>query len=372
MSKQELLTKINLGRKKVLSENDLFTDNIKTSYLKKIDGVFKKGLPYYLDPKNIKKSNTESIFFRKDNFNAELNFEAKMVVNQFEENKISFHTLAKLSDIKLERNIKVYTISDNPKNVADEVRIKLYPKFDKYHKKFLENLISKFAENNILVFEHIDHPSKKVKANINGFYLSPDVIVLKRNQKSFNREIFTLIHELGHYLLNKEEIDDNIDNENLFGNDLSSIERWCNDFAYYFLISDYSQTIDSLETAKSENDYHRDILRRISENTHLSTISLYTRLLLNNKISPTNYNSVKNQIFKSIREKEDIEKRKLELEKKKALEEGRKQIIPPAKPILSPLYLKTLQNALNIGLINEYDFCTKLKINPLKIEKYLV
>ncbi|MFX4971243.1 ImmA/IrrE family metallo-endopeptidase, partial [Acinetobacter baumannii] len=66
----------------------------------------------------------------------------------------------------------------------------------------MKNFISKFAENNILVFEFIETHNKKEKANINGFYLTPNVIVLKRNQKSFSREIFTLAHELGHYLLN--------------------------------------------------------------------------------------------------------------------------------------------------------------------------
>jgi radical SAM superfamily enzyme YgiQ (UPF0313 family) len=39
--------------------------------------------------------------------------------------------------------------------------------------------------------------NKKEKANIDGIYLSPNVIVLKR-QKSYRRETFTLIHELGH------------------------------------------------------------------------------------------------------------------------------------------------------------------------------
>jgi Zn-dependent peptidase ImmA (M78 family) len=39
--------------------------------------------------------------------------------------------------------------------------------------------------------------NKKEKANISVFYLSPNVIVLKRNQKFLKREIFTLAHELG-------------------------------------------------------------------------------------------------------------------------------------------------------------------------------
>lgn len=372
LSKDDLLSKINIVRKKPLTEKDLFGEEIKISYLKKIDEIFKKGLSYYIDPKDIKKTNAESIFFRKDNFNAELNLEARLVVNKYEEDKISFHTIAKLSDFKLNRKLSVYQITDNPRKVSNEVRHLLYPEFDKNNKQFLKNFIAKLAENNILVFEFIDHPRKKEKANINGFYLSPDVIVLKRNQKSFNREIFTLAHELGHYLLNKEEIDDNIDNEILYNHTLSTVERWCNDFAFYFLISNFDEAIEKIEIATKENDYNIEILRKISEHTHLSTIALYTRLLLNSKISPVNYKNITNYIFGKIKERETLEKQKLEIEKQKALDEGRKLIAPIAKPIISPLYLKTLQSALYNGLLNEADFCRKLNINPQKIDKYLI
>ena len=178
--------------------------------------------------------------------------------------------------LELNRKLNVYQTNENPKTVANEVRNFLYPDFDKNKKQFLKNFISKLADNNILVFEFIDHPNKKEKPNINGFYLSPDVIVLKRNQKSFNREIFTLAHELGHYLLNQEEIDENINNEITQDDNLSKIERWCNDFAYYFLISDNDSNIHKLETATAENDYHISIIKHISEKTHLSTIALYT------------------------------------------------------------------------------------------------
>ena len=63
------------------------------------------------------------------------------------------------------------------------------------------------ATKNIMVFEFIETWNKKEKANIDGFYLKPNLIVLKRHQ-SFSREIFTLAHELGHYLLDEEEIEE--------------------------------------------------------------------------------------------------------------------------------------------------------------------
>ena len=100
MTEADLLSKINVGRKKLLTNSDILGDEIKLSHLKKIDKIFQKGLSYYLDPENLTKSNSESIFFRKDNFNVALNLEAKQVVNKFEEDKINYHTIAKLSDFK--------------------------------------------------------------------------------------------------------------------------------------------------------------------------------------------------------------------------------------------------------------------------------
>ena len=235
----------------------------------------------------------------------------------------------------------------------------------------MKNFISKFADNNILVFEFVETHNKKEKANINGFYLTPNVIVLKRNQKSFSREIFTLAHELGHYLLNEEEIDDNVSEINIEYNKLNKIERWCNDFAYYFLVGQYSKSIDSLDNANSSNDYHHEIINEVSKHTHLSTISLYTRLLLSNKISPFNYKQVTDEILAGIKDWEEREKERLERERQKAIDEGRTPQASAPKPIISPLYLKTLQSALYNNLINEADFCRKLNVKPSKIEKYL-
>ena len=371
VTKGELLKRLNVKRKNLLTETDIFNEEIKLSILKKIDSVFHKGLSYYIDPKEPTQSKEESIFFRKDNFNAKLNLGAKQIVTKFEEEKIAFSTLAKLSDFKIKRNIPVYKITNNPEIVASEIRKTLYAQFNIDKKEFLKNFISKFADNNILVFEFVETHNKKEKANINGFYLTPNVIVLKRNQKSFSREIFTLAHELGHYLINEEEIDDNVSEVNIEYNKLNKIERWCNDFAYFFLVGQYSKSIDNLDSANSSNDYHHEIINEVSKKTHLSTISLYTRLLLSNKISPLNYKKVTDEILTSIKDWEEREKERLERERQKAIDEGRTPQASAPKPIISPLYLKTLQSALYNNLINEADFCRKLNVKPEKIEKYL-
>jgi Zn-dependent peptidase ImmA (M78 family) len=373
VTKNELISYLNGQSKKLknpISDRDIFSSEIKISNLKKIDKLFNKGLNYYLDPKNIGKSKEESIFFRKTSFNAKLNIGAKRIVNKFEEEKISFSTLAKLSDLNIKRTLPVFKISDNPKKVSSEIKKIIKVDFCSKKKDYLNAFINVLADNNVLVFEFIEHHNTTEKANIEGFYLSPNVIVLKRS-KYLSREIFTLAHELGHYLLNKEEIDDNVSDVVNF-NELNDIERWCNDFAYYFLIGNFDDQLVKLEKASVFNDFHDEIIESISNNTHLSTISLYTRLLFNKQISPNDYNDVKENILIKIKDWEEEKKRKQELEKARAIDEGRKQIIPPAKAIISPLYKSTLQIAYNEGLVSEREFCVKMNIKPEKLDKFLL
>ncbi|MBS1775210.1 MAG: ImmA/IrrE family metallo-endopeptidase [Bacteroidetes bacterium] len=368
LSKDDLLHSLNKDRKKGLSENEVFGHSIKISVLKKIDELFKKGLSYYIDPKDLKEAKEESIFFRKDKFNAELSFGAKQIVTHFEEEKIAFSALSKLADFKTERTLPSYKVTNSPKKVAEEIRKVLYPKFttDGRGKIFLKSLIGKFAENNIVVFEFIENWNKIEKANINGFYLSPNVIVLKR-QKSYRRETFTLIHELGHYLLNIEEIDEKIGDDFTHYESLGKIEKWCNDFAYYFLVGTLDETISKLEKASAKNDYHHELIKQISEQTNLSEYALFTRLRINDTISFNDYQTVKEDILNQIKEREAEEKKKREKEK----EEGRQSNARASKPILSPLYVNTVQSAFIEGIIGETEFCRRLNIKPEKIENYL-
>ncbi|SNR66179.1 Zn-dependent peptidase ImmA, M78 family [Lutibacter flavus] len=363
----ELLDKISEGLKNPITKNDLYSSEIKISHLKKIDKIFNKGLEYYINPKPLKENKDASIFFRKDKFNSDLNIGAKKIVNQFEDLKNSLTAISKLSDVHFERKIPIYSIKDNPRKIAEKVRELLYPnEFSPILRDFLKELISKFAENNIMVFEFIETWNKKDRANINGFYIKPNVIVLKRQQKSFRREIFTLIHELAHYLLNEEEIEE-VDVKSISQKDLSKIENWCNEFSYFFLVGNNANIIENLKKADSSNDYHFDLIQRISRETNLSTLALYTRLLYSRKISYKGYNNVKKELDERYRKKIEEENRKKELDKLSGIKRGGS--VP--KPINSPLFVNTLQTALYGGVINEYDFCKKLNIKPEKIEQYI-
>lgn len=358
---------ISEGLKNPITRDDLYAKEIKVSILKKIDKVFNKGLNYYLDPSKPKHSKDASIFFRKDNFNSDLNIGAKKIVNQFEDLKISLSALSNLTEFNLDRKFQVYSVQDDPLDVAFQIRKSLYPRFKtKSLRDFLKFLINSFADSNIMVFEFIETWNKKDKANINGFFLSPNTIVLKRQQKSFRREIFTLIHELGHFLLNEEEIEE-VDYKSISKNHLNKIENWCNEFAYYFLVGDYYKQIKDLGKASAFNDYHHNLIEEISKETHLSTLALYTRLLYDQKISNSDYNKIRGEIKLAYQEKIAEENRIRELQKLQGIKQGGS--VP--KPINSPLFINTLQNALYDGIINEYEFCKKLKIKPEKMEQYI-
>lgn len=362
----ELLSMISIGLKKPITQDEIFANEINLTHLKRIDKIFNKGLHFYLDPKSPEISQDASIFFRKSKFGVVLNIGAKKIVNQFEEFKISLSAIAKLTELNFERTIPVYNIQQNPKVVAQQLKNELYPEFTNDKKEFLKALIGKFAENNILVFEFVETWNKKEKTNIDGFFLNPNVIVLKRQQTSFRREIFTLIHELGHFLINEEEVEQ-LDIQNLSNSKLSNIERWCNDFAYYFLVGKYDKLIESIDKADGSNDYHYDTIEEVSKNTHLSQIALFTRLLYQKKLSQSNYNVIKTDFDEKYRIKQEEDQKLRELEKQQGIKTGGST----PKPINSPLLVSTIQTAFYEGLINESYVCKTLNIKPDKLDRYL-
>lgn len=366
MTVEDLLLTVSEGLKKPLTKEDILSNEINTNHLKRIDQVFNKGLHYYLDPQSPEVSKAASIFFRKNKFGTDLNIGAKKIVNRFEEFKISLSAISKLAEINMGRSLPVVSVQDDPKAVAVKIRKELYPDFYPIPKEFLRALISKFAEKNILVFEFIETWNKKEKANLDGFFLTPNVIVLKRQQSSFRREIFTLIHELGHYLLNEEEIEE-LDISNLANNKLSAIERWCNDFAYYFLAGEYNKAFEQIEKADGKNDYHFELIENISTRTHISQIALFTKLLFQKKISQSDYNTLKSEFDERYRQRQEDEKKQRELDKLLGIQKGGST----PKPINSPLLLSIIQTAFYEGVITEYDFCKTLNISPDKLEKYL-
>jgi len=366
LDKEEFLDLVNEGLKMKLEWEDIFKPEIQINHLKRIDKIFSKGLSYYLDSSPPIQSKDSSIFFRKEKFGTDLNLASKKIVNQFEELKLSLSGLTKMVDLKMDRSLPIFTANQDAETVAEEVRQTLYPKLRKDSKKFLEALISKFAEANVLIFEFVEHPSLKQKVNIDGFYLQPNVIVLRRNQDYFKREIFTLAHELGHYLLNEEEVE-SMDFDQLVQVSPSKIESWCNNFAFAFLAGDQLIKLDQLTEVQQSNGYLFDEIKAISNSTHLSFTAILTYLVKKGKMSRAIYGRMRKEQEDTIEEKKDLEKKKRELEK----EMGKISIASLAKPIQSPLFISAIQTAFNDGVINEYELCKALHLKPEQLEKYL-
>lgn len=366
MSEGELLALLNEGRKRLLAEADIFSSSIHLAHLKRIDRIFQKGLHYYLDPGTPIVSPDASIFFRKGHFEVEPNIGARKVVRRFEEKKLSLSAICKMAGIDLSRKAPLYSTQDDPKQVAVELRSMLYPAFTSDFRAFLKNFIQALADYNILVFEFVETWNQKDKANIDGFFLKPNVIVLKRQQHALRREIFTLAHELGHYLLGEEEIEE-MSEFRLAQENLTSVERWCNEFAFCFLAGDYDNILVQLDIAGPANDYHHNWVAEASQRTNLSQMAIYTRMLLKGKISREDYRKIKEDFDEQYRRKQ--EEREAQKEKDKLAGKPVEGRAP--KPMVSPLLVSIVQTAFHEGVLDAYDVAATLQLSPEKLERIL-
>ena len=369
MSEEELLREASKKLKKGLTWEDVYRDSVPLNVLKRIDGVFNKGLFYYADPVTPKQEKRASVFFRKDTFGTDLNFGARLRVREFEDLKTRLNTISKLSDIKLERRLPVVNTATKPRDLAFEMRKQVLPLFTNDKRTFLKNFINKLGEQNIFVFEFVDASSKRDKANVDGFYIHPNAIVLRRMQKSFSREIFTLAHELGHYLLDKEEIEQvDVAAMSLHDVTVSEVERWCNTFAYFLLLGeDMANVLDNVPLFDRQNDYGHDLVKRISKETNLSRLAIFTNLLVQKKLSYRHYLDIKAEMEEEWRRKEQEKELKKTEDKAKGIEvQGRNP-----QPIKAEIVANVFTLALTSGIIGEQEFCKAMDVKPKEISKFV-
>src|SRR5690606_25411780 len=132
-----------------------------------------------------------------------------------------------------------------------EMRAAILPVFHQNLHDHIKGLIAAMAAKNVLVFELVETWNQE-KTNVEGLFLKPNVIVLKRHQNALRREIFTLAHEFGHYLLGQEEVEE-LPLEVLAQKNLTDVERWCNDLAFHFLAGDHARVLEGLDKATHAN-----------------------------------------------------------------------------------------------------------------------
>jgi len=377
---QELLDKLYTGKKKIsldLLNDRLFKQKeVDLSFLKKLDKLFNKGLVWYISKREIDAKGS-SIFLRKDKFNSDLNFNARKIINKFEEQKLDVQLLGKLINYNLNRQFNKYSISNNIKDVKEEIIKKFNNKTEeliskkiikpiiKTEKEYLERLIRIIESFNIFVFEFIEHKRTKEKSNFSGFFIKPNVIVIKR-QKYLRREIFTLMHEFAHYLISTEEIDQLEDNNQ----NTSDIENWCNDFAFNFLINDYYKEFNDLILANKENNYYEEEINDLYSKTYLSKTAFYTRLLKESKISSFDYNNIYSKIQESIN-KEEQDKKLKEQETLEITKQDKVKHFGISKPIQSNLFVEILRFNYFEGNIDQGKICKYLKIKGEKFNDFI-
>ena len=174
LSVPDFLEKISSGLKNPITEKDVFGEQIKLPYLKRIDKLFEKGLHYYLDPKAPDTSKESSVFFRKESFNTEsLSIGAVKVVNAFEDLKHSLSAIIKLSELRLDRKIKTYTIHESSETSADELRPILYPEFHANRRDFLKALIAKMAGLTLWFLSLLKHGIRRKRPILTVSTLNP-------------------------------------------------------------------------------------------------------------------------------------------------------------------------------------------------------
>ena len=368
MTTEEFLSAVSKNLKTALTWEDIYCDTLPVNTLKRVDSVFKKGLFYYADPETPKISKSVSVFFRKDSFETDLNLGSRQRDREVEDLKTRLNTISKMSDVTLKRKLPIYNEHSNPRDVAFAVRDKVLPDFTSVKRDFLKNFINKLGEQNVIVFEFVDTSNRKEKANVDGFYISPNAIVLKRRQDSFSREIFTLAHELGHYLWNKEEIEE-VDVVAFTRQDasLSVVENWCNAFAFYLLIGqDNATLLDSISRFDGSNDYGHDLVKQISETTNISRLAIFTNLLLQRKLSYDAYQNIKDEILEELRERDARKALQKELDKQNGIKtQGRNP-----QPIQADIVKDIFSVALSSGVIGEQEYCKAMKIKPSEINAF--
>ncbi len=371
VNKHDILEKINAKRKREFSESNVFCSNILLNALKALDkAFFKKGLSFYTNPQDIPRSGDTSLFFRKESFNSPLEFRDRMKISEIESSSQGLSAVVKLSGYKLpKRQLKTYDVRTNPQIVAQKIRDQVdFTKLNNCRddRKYLNLMIQTFANLGIIVYEFIDRNHTKPDKAISweGVFLKPNTIAIKRQQNAFKREIFTLAHELGHYLLDSEEIDQS-PFKKAREESLKDIENWCNAFAFAFILNEKTTTEEMYKKFDDQPDIHNAEIKKLSKDIHISRLAIYAHFLNEQKITWRAYESLRLSLKDEHNEKmlRDAEKREEDTR------QGKIQFFSQPKPIHSNLEKRVYHYAFFEGTIEEMDIIKRFKPNIKQVKK---
>lgn len=340
LSRQEVCELVRDGRKTEVKEEDLFGTHIQTRYLEKLEEVLGKCHAFLGSTSPLTYAKNSILCRKERHHNCELQYADRLLVSMTEDEALRQSGICVTLWDRLNRILPRYSLADNPVEVAYEVRAEMEIREQPYKdiRKHLHYLMRRLGKFHIIVREHVESP--KHKNNLAGFFLRPLTIVIKR-QQHVGREIFTLAHELGHYLLDKEELDGlPFDKEN------SKEEKWCNDFAFAFILGrDKIKQLKSFKPSEVRDPF--GTIAAFSSANHISRLAIYCHLAKRRVITWKDYNEIKSAIRARHEQEERAYRRKANGTRSR--QGGRK-----LRPLFSPLEQKIYLNAFYAGIVKEH------------------
>ncbi len=193
-------------------------------------------------------------------------------------------------DAELQPKVNPAKLSDNSKDVAEnytslfnitnEIRNNWKTPYEAF--SFLRNLIE---DRNIIVFK-MSMPVEDAR----GFTLSDDTpnIIVVNSRDLPEAQVFTLLHEFGHVILNKSGV--SIPDNALFNRQADPVEMWCNEFSSAILLPK-TFAIDKFNRNKGNLTETRT-LNFLSKKLKISKAMLLYNMLKLGYINQSDYNGV--------------------------------------------------------------------------------
>ena len=303
---EEIIKKVDTKKftKNYLEKLSSGAEKPKLIELKKIDSLLKRGIPFYF----LDETPYEAKLLKYRKKFPKLGLDPKTLVTlrdfNFLREEIKF--MIEENELDYTRKLRVFSLKENAETVACHFR-KLF-ELDKLNvsklkeEEFFDFLRTKI-ESYVYVFRNYPN-TEKLNGNLRGCIFLDDelpALILINSNDNKKAEIFTLLHEFAHYLLNKEEVDAN----KLVEDFDNKAERWCNEFAYKVLITEESEIKEKF-TKDNPVLLTKENLENISNKYKVSKLAFMYRFFVLKIIDSDKYNNFKkkNPYKKSEKKKE--------------------------------------------------------------------
>lgn len=268
------------------------------SDLKKLDSFLKRGIPFFF-LENMPKENVLPMFRLKNN-NLRLSPETEIKLRKYEDLRKEIKYLLQGEKEEYIRVLPVFDIKQKPEDVAKEIRKKFL--FDDIHieksthRDVFAHIRRKIENSDIYVFK--DSLENGLRGCIFIKNNLPPLILINSNDDK-NAEIYSLLHEFGHFLLDDEELD--LDEDGIKKDE--KIELWCNAFAYHFIMKNEFEIEENFTKENKAQLTDIEKLKELSEKYKISKHALMLRFYLLGIITANEYYEFKNRFPYKFKDK---------------------------------------------------------------------